>query len=422
MLLAFVVAAAAQGGDLAARLAEAVDRPTPGERREAAAALAGEDVSVEAWLEAMRAFGNFAPAEPGTHVETVPLWVGAEELEETALVVHVPPGYDPKTPAPLLLALHGTGGSGRDMVRWWRDVADELGMLVLAPSEAGENEGYAYSDRERLSALSALRWARRRFDVDENRIHLTGISRGGHMAWDLALRFPDRFASLVPMIGAPRLFIAGGQNNLRYLERVARLPVRDLQGAQDDPLLLLNLHLAFERLARWEADAELIEFPELGHEFEFDAVDWAAFFAGAVRDPHPERVVVLATGPARSLWVEVRGVSDEVEEEFVPRVSSAWSSYSQEKQQETLEKMVEARTARLEVERKAPGRFETRASGVESLSLLLLPEDLPDKGPVRVKFSKSHRIEAHPDPRVLLEEFIERFDRTFLPVAEVRVP
>lgn len=420
MLALLLVLASAQ--DLRAELERAVDLPSPKERSVAATELAKLDVPLEEWRAAMRAFGTFADAEPGVVRETVPLLVGAE-VEETELFVYVPVGYDPATPAPLLLALHGTGGSGRNLWRMWRDTADALGMLVLCPSEAGRNEGYAFSQRERLSALEAVRWVRRRYNVDENRVHVTGISRGGHMAWDLALRYPDRFATVAPMIGGPRLTIVGGHNNLRYLENAAHLPIRDLQGSGDDPHLLHNLHFAFERLAKWKADAELVEFPELGHDFELDAVDWVAFLGGAVRDPLRERVVCTEAGKMqlRSGWVQVIRVTDDVEEEFTPRVSSGFRGYSDEKQLRTIQKLVDAKTARLEVKRKAPGRFEAKGTGVASFSLRLQPEDLSRKGDIRVKFDKSRTYEVTPSARVLLLEFVERFDRTFLPVAEVFV-
>src|SRR5436189_20252 len=76
---------------------------------------------------------------------------------------------------------------------------------VIAPTEAGENAGYRFSARERASALAALRWARLRFDLDPDRVLVTGSSRGGHMSWDLALRHPGLFAAAAPMIGAPRM-------------------------------------------------------------------------------------------------------------------------------------------------------------------------------------------------------------------------
>lgn len=34
------------------------------------------------------------------------------------------------------------------------------------------------------------------YPVDEKRIYLTGLSMGGYGAWDLAMKYPDRFAAL----------------------------------------------------------------------------------------------------------------------------------------------------------------------------------------------------------------------------------
>jgi len=39
-------------------------------------------------------------------------------------------------------------------------------------------------------------------NVDPNRIYLTGQSRGGHGTWEVAKRFPEKFAAIVPIAGA----------------------------------------------------------------------------------------------------------------------------------------------------------------------------------------------------------------------------
>ena len=55
---------------------------------------------------------------------------------------------------------------------------------------------------------------------------------------------------------------------------------------------------------------------------------------------------------------------------------------------------------------------------------LLLTADMcgPD-GAVEVQWAgKVHKRKAAPSSTVLLREFVERLDRTFLPVAEVTVP
>src|SRR5204863_2895843 len=133
-------------------------------------------------------------------------------------------------------------------IQRWMGVADAASLLVVAPTEAGPNEGYRFTERERRAGLAAVRWARRRFNVDENRIYVAGVSRGGHMAWDLALRHPDVFAAVVPMIGGPRATTAGGQNNLRFVENLVPTSIRDLMGAKDDARAVRDVRLAFARL------------------------------------------------------------------------------------------------------------------------------------------------------------------------------
>ena len=416
----------AQEAELQAELAVVVDLETPSARRVAAGALAKRHArDLDGLLAALARFGRFATMTPGPSVERVPLRVG-ERVEETELHLYVPRGYDPARPAPLLLAFHGTGGSGRGMIPEWRAVADAVGMIVLAPSEAGENDGYRFEERERLSALAALRWVRRRLNVDENRIFATGVSRGGHLAWDLALRFPDRFAGIAPMIGGPRLQVQKAQNNLRYVENVAHMPIRDLQGARDDPGLVFNVQLAFERLSALIAkDAELILHPDLGHAFDMGSVDWVEFFDTARRDPRPPRVVRLAAreGEGRAFWVDVTRFDRSVKEEFRPEASrSKWNELDDEGRRRFLAGQADEHTARLEVRRAGRNHFEASGRGVERFRLLLTLDDFDPREDVEVRFDgvrKKKRL--RPSPTVLMAEFCERFDRTFLPVAELDV-
>lgn len=411
---------------LAAALAKAVDLPDPAARKLAAKKLAARpDATLENLLPLMRGFGSFGAAEPGDGLHGAPLWDGKTEVL-TEIHVHVPPGYDPAKPAPLLLALHGAGGDGRDEPRRWQAVADALGMLVVAPTDAGRNGGYEFTEAERTGTLSALRWARRHFDVDENRIYCTGISRGGHLTWDLALRHPGVFAAVAPMIGGPRLSNAHGDNNLRFLENAVRTPIRDLQGADDDPLLVANLRMAFDRLAEWKAaDARLLVQPGMGHAFDLGAVDWPAWFGGIRRDPSPEVVVRRAVTPSegRAAWAEIVAVGKGATAEIRPAVDAhRWSMLSEAEKRRTFLDWSEKVTARLEVRRTAPGVFAADAKDVTSFRLLLAEGTFDPAQPVTVSFrGRETKVPVRRDPGVLLADFVERFDRTYLPVAEVVV-
>lgn len=227
------------------RLHEAVSLPTAKARAKAAKALARDrEISLEEWLAVMQGFGIFPEVESGVQTVHVPLRIDGKE-EKTELVLYVPSAYDAEKAWPLLMLLHGSGGDGMGMARNWQAFAEKHGYLLLAPTDPESGKGYAFRERERQAGLAALRWMRLQYHVDENRIHLHGVSRGGHMAWDLGTRFPDLFASLVPAIGGPTWTLAKGRNNLRMVENLHRMPIRDLQGAQDDAHLLRNLRQAF---------------------------------------------------------------------------------------------------------------------------------------------------------------------------------
>src|SRR3989449_1176734 len=50
-------------------------------------------------------------------------------------------------------------------------------------------------------AITALDQVSREFQVDSDRVYLTGLSMGGNGVWYLAYRYPYRFAALVPICG-----------------------------------------------------------------------------------------------------------------------------------------------------------------------------------------------------------------------------
>jgi len=424
LLVCFLAAAAfAQESELAA----AVDLPTAAERKKAALVLAkNKAVSLEGWLGLMRKFGPRGTRGAGKHTVTVPLSIEGK-LEQTEITVYVPGSAKPSKPAPLLLTLHGSGGDGRYEWSRWREIADALGMIVLSPSEAVEASGYAFTRRERTSALATLRWARREFNVDENRIHVTGISRGGHLTWDLGLRHPDRFATLSPMIGGPRLDTRNGQNNLRYLENAAHTPIRDLQGDGDDPRMLFNLRLAFQRLKVFGAkDAELVIFPGMGHAFRMEAVDWKEFFSVRSRDPARPRVVRRSADlrEGRAFWVEILAMDRAIKESFMPQVKVAeWNALDDAGKRRYIAAAAEKRTARLEVTRERAGVFSARGTAVRRFRLLLAADMFDPREPLSISWKgRTRTIRARPSKRALLLDFVERFDRTYLPVASVRIP
>ena len=411
-----------------ALLQEAVSALKPKEREAAVKRLVKlRSVNLEQWLEIMHDFGDFEDAVPGQHRQEIEAWVDKKRVQ-MAVDVFVPSSYDSATASPLLVLLHGSGGNGEGMLRSWSRFAEEHGYLLLAPTDPESGQGYAFTQRERDEGLQALRWMRLHYNVDENQVHLHGVSRGGHMAWDLGVRHSDQFASLVPAIGGPTWVISQGRNNMRLVENLAGTPLRQLQGSQDDARLLRNLRSSFERIrAAGNDDAMLIEFPELGHSFRTDTVDWPEFFASHPRDPWPDSVTYRTARKdnPRASWLHVSRLDKAIamDETFGITVDpNEWQRMKEEQRAAYIQNMAEERTAKTIAKRLEDGSFMIQADGVSRCSLFLPQNWMNEKGKVEVIVNgKSNTMKAKASKKVLLEDFVERFDRTFLPVAELQI-
>ncbi|MAF66340.1 MAG: hypothetical protein CMJ84_11875 [Planctomycetes bacterium] len=132
--------------------------------------------------------------------------------------VHVPPGYVPGKPAPLVLVLHGGGGFATLMrhITGLDEVSDAEGFLVLYAAGTHTdhtdrllfwNTGHPTKDPRQGKVddvayfRAALDDVARFFSVDPRRVHATGISNGGQMCYRLAAELSDRIASVAPVAG-----------------------------------------------------------------------------------------------------------------------------------------------------------------------------------------------------------------------------
>ncbi len=79
-----------------------------------------------------------AQAIPPGHIE---LKIPMGDLERRCLV-HLPPGHDKTTPVPLVIMLHGMGGTGANAMREtsWSTKADSEGFIVVYPEATRPNE------------------------------------------------------------------------------------------------------------------------------------------------------------------------------------------------------------------------------------------------------------------------------------------
>ena len=168
---------------------------------------------------------HISPELPSGSIES-----GDHDLELDGLrdgSLYVPAGYSVKAPAPLILALHGAGGSGEGPVRLLRTLADTRGVVLLAPDSRGGtwdairgNFGPDIAFIER-----ALRAVFAKVAIDPQRIFVEGFSDGASYSLALALANGDTFRRAVafspgfvppsdsPDAGKPAVFVSHGRQD-----------------------------------------------------------------------------------------------------------------------------------------------------------------------------------------------------------------
>jgi len=159
-----------------------------------------------------------APRASRTTPGIQPLGLGGER--DGVLVVPEREG-----PMPLILMLHGAGGTGRRAVRLLGPMAAELGCAVLSPDSRGATwdavTGAFGPDVRFLER--ALADAATRCEVAPGRVAAAGFSDGATYALALGRANGDRFSHLLAFspgfliparrVGSPRIFVSHGRQD-----------------------------------------------------------------------------------------------------------------------------------------------------------------------------------------------------------------
>ncbi|HVE62996.1 MAG TPA: prolyl oligopeptidase family serine peptidase [Mycobacteriales bacterium] len=128
--------------------------------------------------------------------------------------MRVPASYTPRKRSPLIVYLHGFGGTPEEPFRLplgLVDEADRRGYLFASLQGRGD---LFYRGLGELDVVEALADVQREYAVDPDRIYLMGHSMGGYGTNNIAVRLPDVFAAVAPAQGTDSVALAA---NLRHV-------------------------------------------------------------------------------------------------------------------------------------------------------------------------------------------------------------
>lgn len=195
---------------------------------------------------------------------------------ERYYAVYVPREYDPSQEWPLILFLHGAGERGGGGLiqtevgigRAIRRHGDWFPAIVLMPQcPAGE---WWTKDSGDIDVSLAQTLAE--FNIDRDRIYITGLSMGGQGTWEYGAAHADMFAAAMP--------ICGVKPENPDIAALATLPIWAFHGGADSVVPVEATREMVEALKAAGGDVQYTEYPGVDHNSwddaygERDAIKW----------------------------------------------------------------------------------------------------------------------------------------------------
>jgi len=397
VLFAKQIVLAADSGDLLAIFWQAETTTQLQNSREQLINEAGDADTLYQWL---RAGPNYSADVPKGQQESARVTADGTRFPYVFLI---PETYNPATSYPVEFILHGgvsrpewEAGGG-----WWRRGYDSLKQedrIIVVP--ASWIDAFWWHENQAESLPEILKTLKRTYNIDDNRVSLSGVSDGGTGVYFFAFKQPTPWSVFLPYIGHPGVLRnpqSGGGYSL-YFENLMNKPLYIVNGEND-------------RLYPVSAVQPFIDIlDEVGVNHIFKAItggghntDWLPdekpmiekFKLANPRDAFPENVQWVADRTDkynRNLWIRVDGLD---------------STNNQGLMQVT----------------RRGNLIEVTARGVTEFTLLLNPEEVDFSREVEVRVNSKEVFNARVSQSMetLLDWAAEDLDKSMLYTVELPI-
>lgn len=178
-------------------------------------------------------------------------------------LLYLPDEYSPESREmwPLLIFLHGSGERGNNLELLkvhgppkLIQQGQDFPFIVLTP-QCPDKQDF---DTETLFSL--IEHIVKEYNVDKDRIVVTGISMGGGATWDLAFAHPAYFAAIAPVCGVV------DRNYPSRLSEIVNLPVWVFHGANDFIVPIVQSAGMVNGLKELGSNVKFTVYPTAGHD------------------------------------------------------------------------------------------------------------------------------------------------------------
>jgi len=195
---------------------------------------------------------------------------GEGEGERGGFWLYVPEHYSADRARPLVMALHGGSGTGRQFLWSWLRDARSRGAILVAPTSVQNTWALTGDDVDTPNLLRILDFVRSGWNVDPARLLLTGMSDGGTFTYVSGLDDSSPFTHLAPVSAAFHPMLAP----MADPERLRGLPIHIVHGALDWMFPVAMAREAERALSAAGANVTYREIEDLSHTYprEINAV------------------------------------------------------------------------------------------------------------------------------------------------------
>lgn len=203
------------------------------------------------------------------------------EKSSLKFILTTPTSFDKSEKLPLMVFLHGAGERGEDLnaikryciPKLFTNNQDYNGMraITLSPLCPVERTWYDY----KWQVISLIKQIAEEYNVDTDRISLSGISMGGFGTWEIAMQAPELFSAIAPVCG-------GGMNWRAWYVR--NLPIRVYHGRLDDVVPIAQSETMVNSVRVHGGSVDFTIYDDLGHccwDRAFEETDLISWLANA---------------------------------------------------------------------------------------------------------------------------------------------
>jgi len=177
--------------------------------------------------------------------------------------LYVPEYYTPDRAWPLVMAMHGGSGNGRNFLWSWLRNARSSGAILIAPTATGPTWALMGEDSDTPNLMGILEAVRSRWNVDSERMLLTGMSDGGTFCYVSGLDGASPFTHLGPVASTFHPLMA----EMADAHRLRGLPIFLVHGKLDWMFPVQVARHTQQALSAAGADVTYREIDDLSHTY-----------------------------------------------------------------------------------------------------------------------------------------------------------